>query len=69
LDRSQRLEELVGKIADAFALRGNQSVQVAAARSLQEAGSEDVYFSSCDARLRKSAKVLGMIASVSPATG
>jgi len=57
---TQSLVELAGEYADTFALRGYDSVQLAAARTLQEAASEELYFACFDARLQKSAKVLGM---------
>ncbi len=59
---TQSLVELAGDYADTFALRGYDSVQLAAARGLQEAGSEPVQFACFDARLRKAAKVLGLLA-------
>ena len=57
---TQSLVELAGEYADTFALRGYDSVQLAAARILQEATDEDFYFAVFDTRLEKSAKVLGM---------
>jgi predicted nucleic acid-binding protein len=57
---TQPLVELAGEYADTFALRGYDSVQLAAARSLQDAVSEPLHFACFDARLQKSAKVLGM---------
>ena len=44
-----------------FALRGYDSVQLAAARTLQEATQEELHFTCFDTRLRKAAKVLGML--------
>ena len=52
--------ELAGEFADIFALRGYDSVQLAAARTLQEATQEELHFACFDTRLRKAAKVLGM---------
>jgi predicted nucleic acid-binding protein len=52
--------ELAGEYADTFALRGYDSVQLAAARTAQEATAEELRFACFDARLRKAAKVLGM---------
>ncbi len=57
---TQSVVELAGEYADTFALRGYDSVQLASARHLQEAGSGIVYFACFDARLRKAAQVLGM---------
>ena len=57
---TQPLVELAGEYADTFALRGYDSVQLAAARTLQDAASEAIHFACFDARLQKSAKVLGM---------
>ncbi len=57
---TQALVELAGEYADTFALRGYDSVQLAAARTLQEAAGEDIHFACFDARLQKSARVLGM---------
>ena len=52
--------ELAGEFADTFALRGYDSVQLTAARILQEAPQEELPFACFDTRLRKAAKVLGM---------
>ncbi len=57
---TQPLVELAGEYADTFALRGHDSVQLAAARTVQEASREDLRFACFDSRLRKAAKVLGM---------
>ena len=57
---TQALVERAGDYADTFALRGYDSVQLAAARTVQEASREDLRFACYDARLRKAAKVLGM---------
>lgn len=58
---TQPLLELAGEYADTFALRGYDSVQLAAARTLQVADQQELHFACFDARLRKSAKVLGML--------
>lgn len=63
---TQPLVELAGEYADTFALRGYDSVQLAAARTLQEAANEEVHFACFDARLLKSAKVLGMLTLAAP---
>lgn len=61
LEITQPLVELAAEYADTFALRGYDSVQLAAARGLQEAANEELHFACFDARLQKSAKVLGML--------
>ena len=58
---TQPLVELAGDYADIFALRGYDSVQLAAARILQEAGGEELHFACFDARLERAANVLGMV--------
>ena len=58
---TQSLVELAGEYADTFALRGYDSVQLAAARRLQDAAGEELYFACFDTRLQKSARVLGML--------
>jgi predicted nucleic acid-binding protein len=60
IEITQPLVELAGEYADTFALRGYDSVQLAAARSLQDATSEELHFACFDVRLQRSAKVLGM---------
>lgn len=57
---TQSLVELAGEYADAFALRGYDSVQLATAWILQEATNEAFCFACFDTRLQKSASVLGM---------
>lgn len=57
---TQPLVELAGDYADTFALRGYDSVQLAAARILQQAGRESLRFACFDNRLRKAAAILGM---------
>ncbi len=46
---------------DTFALRGYDSVQLAAARQLQQAAWEELHFACFDARLQKAARMLGML--------
>lgn len=58
---TQPLVELAGEYADTFALRGYDSVQLAAARTVQSATSEALHFACFDVRLQKSGKVLGML--------
>lgn len=68
IEVTQQVVELAGDYADTFALRGYDSVQLAAARTAQEATSEELRFACFDARLRKAAKVLGMgLAPANPA--
>lgn len=57
---TQALVELAGDYADTFALRGYDSVQLAAARTVQQGAGEEVCFACFDGRLNKAAKVLGM---------
>jgi predicted nucleic acid-binding protein len=64
IEISQAVVELAGDYADTFALRGYDSVQLAAARTLQQATDEEFHFACFDSRLQKAAKVLGMIALV-----
>ena len=60
IEVTQPLVELAGNYADTFALRGYDSVQLAAARSLQESTTETMLFACFDERLCKAAKILGM---------
>ena len=57
---TQALVELAGEYADTFALRGYDSVQLAAARMLQVGANDAFCFACFDTRLRKAASVLGM---------
>lgn len=57
---TQPLVELAGDLADSFALRGYDSVQLASARTLQQHTQETVHFACFDTRLAKAAHVLGM---------
>lgn len=56
---TQVLVEQAGEFADAFALRGYDSIHLAAAQTLHAAGSE-VRFAAFDVRLQKAARILGM---------
>ena len=58
---TQPLVELAGEYADTFALRGYDSVQLACARTIQQAANETVHFACFDARLNKAAGVLGLL--------
>jgi predicted nucleic acid-binding protein len=60
IEVTQALVELAGDYADTFALRGYDSVQLAAARILHEASREQVQFACFDRRLQKAARVLGL---------
>lgn len=57
---TQALVELAGDYADTFALRGYDSVQLAAAQTLNLADAGLVAFACFDNRLNKAARVLGM---------
>jgi predicted nucleic acid-binding protein len=58
---TQPLVELAGEYADTFSLRGYDSVQLAAAHILQQAAGEELHFACFDSRLKRSARVLGML--------
>ncbi len=60
IEVTQPLVELAGDYADTFALRAYDSVQLAAARMLQEGTDEVLCFACFDMRLQKAASVLGM---------
>ncbi|EGV17949.1 type II toxin-antitoxin system VapC family toxin [Thiocapsa marina] len=60
IEVTQALVELAGDYADTFALRGYDSVQLAAVRTLHEASHEQVQFACFDRRLQKAARVLGL---------
>ncbi|NBT56850.1 MAG: PIN domain-containing protein [Betaproteobacteria bacterium] len=57
---TQALVDLAGEYADTFALRGYDSVQLAAARTLQDMAREEIQFACFDSRLGKAARMLGM---------
>ncbi len=57
---NQNLVELAGEYADTFALRGYDSVQLAAAHQVLRISGSPVLFGSFDLRLNKAAKALGM---------
>lgn len=58
---TQQLVELAGEYADAFALRAYDSVQLAAAQTVNLELPGEVRFACCDERLVKAAKVLGIV--------
>jgi predicted nucleic acid-binding protein len=60
VELTQAIVGLAGEYADTFALRAYDSVQLAAARSLQEMAGEEVQFACFDTRLCKAARTLGM---------
>ena len=57
---TQALVELAGEYADTFALRGYDSVQLAAARTLQDLAGEEIQFACFDTRVGNAARMLGM---------
>jgi uncharacterized protein len=57
---TQLVVELAADYADTFALRGYDSVQLACARTLQQAIDEPLCFACFDTRLQNAARVLGM---------
>jgi predicted nucleic acid-binding protein len=56
----QRLLNEAARLSDAFALRGYDSVQLAAARSLQLQGVTEIVFASFDERLANAASLIGL---------
>lgn len=57
---TQNVVEQAGEFADTFALRGYDSVQLAAAYEAKQVSRLPVSFACFDARLNKAARVLGM---------
>ena len=57
---TQSVVERAGEFADTFALRGYDSVQLAAAGEILSAAPGEVAFSCFDNRLNKAARVLGL---------
>jgi len=55
---SQTLVETAGRFADGFALRGYDSVQLAAAHELRKSTDQNLTFASYDRRLRQAAQLL-----------
>jgi predicted nucleic acid-binding protein len=55
---SQSLVETAGRFADGFALRGYDSVQLAAAHELRKSTEQTLTFVSYDRRLRQAAQLL-----------
>ena len=60
LDIDQALVERAGEYADTFALRGYDSVQLAAAFETGRISQCQIFFACFDIRLNKAAKLLGM---------
>ena len=60
LEVSQAVVERAGEYADSFALRGYDSIQLAAAFDTRQTSGMPVFFASFDTRLNKAAKLLGM---------
>lgn len=58
---TQEVVEQAGEFADTFALRGYDSVQLAAAYQAMQVSRLPVSFACFDARLNKAARVLGMV--------
>lgn len=60
LEVDQPLVERAGDYADTFALRGYDSVQLAAAFETGRISQSPIFFACFDSRLNKAAKLLGM---------
>jgi predicted adenine nucleotide alpha hydrolase (AANH) superfamily ATPase len=60
MDVTQSLVELAGEYADTFALRGYDSIQLAAAFETGRIAQSPICFACFDVRLNKAAKLLGM---------
>lgn len=60
LEIDQTLVELAGEYADMFALRGYDSIQLAAAFEAGRISRSPILFACFDSRLNKAAKMLGM---------
>jgi predicted nucleic acid-binding protein len=60
LEIDQPLVELAGEYADTFALRGYDSIQLAAAFEVGRISQTPIFFACFDTRLNKAAKLLGM---------
>lgn len=60
LEVTQALVERAGEYADTFALRGYDSVQLAAAAEAGRISQTPINFACFDTRLNKAAKILGM---------
>lgn len=60
LEIDQPLVERAGEYADTFALRGYDSIQLAAAFETGRISQSPIFFACFDARLNRAAKLLGM---------
>jgi uncharacterized protein len=60
MDIDQELVERAGEFADTFALRGYDSIQLAAAHRVLHTAASKVCFACFDLRLNKAAKILGL---------
>jgi len=60
LEIDQTLVEKAGEYADTFALRGYDSIQLAAAAEAARISQTSIFFACFDTRLNKAAKLLGM---------
>lgn len=60
LEIDQPLVERAGEYADTFALRGYDSIQLAAAFETGRISQSPIFFACFDSRLNKAAKLLGM---------
>jgi len=63
LEIDQPLVERAGEYADTFALRGYDSIQLAAAFETGRISKSPIFFACYDTRLNKAAKLLGMVCS------
>lgn len=61
MEIDQSLVERAGEYADMFALRGYDSVQLAAAFETAQISQSSVFFACFDTRLNKAAKLLGLL--------
>ena len=61
LEIDQPLVERAGEYADTFALRGYDSIQLAAAFETGRVSQTPIFFACYDIRLNKAAKLLGML--------
>ena len=61
LDIDPRLIDFAGEYADPFALRGYDSIQLAAAFEISQISQAKLFFACYDLRLNKAAKFLGML--------
>ncbi len=60
LEINQPLVERAGEYADMFALRGYDSIQLAAAFEVGSISQSPIFFACFNSRLNKAAKLLGM---------